>query len=42
MVFGVELLVEVGTQDAAGEVTYSLVFALFPTDRAPLPSETES
>ena len=37
-----ELLVEFGTQDAAGEVTYSLVFALFPTDRAPLPSETES
>jgi DNA-binding transcriptional ArsR family regulator len=37
-----DLLVEFGSQPAAGEVTYALVFALFPTDRSPLrPKEAD-
>lgn len=36
-----DLLVEFGTQPRAGETTYALAFALYPTGRAPLPESEE-
>lgn len=34
-----ELLVEFDSQPPSGEVTYALVFGLYPTDRRPLPGD---
>ena len=32
-----DLLMEFAAEPAAGDITYALVFALYPTDRPPLP-----
>ncbi|WP_017586158.1 winged helix-turn-helix domain-containing protein [Nocardiopsis ganjiahuensis] len=37
-----DLLTEFGTQPRAGETTYALAFALYPTGRAPLPEHGEA